>query len=199
MIGSKQTNCRRKRRQTWHNWVCWHSQSLQAIHSIISKLASPRGCKCGCPTGPMGLRNHLFGYSAHLLVHCSERVVFRPNASSQVPCTTRGKCQRKLSNDRAQTPHRSFHPLEGTCIRCIGCQRLKHMGIGEPLFITSTSAITCADNGQSVYRWSSQLENVTKLRNLDLSQHERQFARLLDATVCAMGDCHCASSINLCW
>ena len=59
----------------------------------------------------------------------------------------RGNCE--ITGDKF--PHEGFHLLESPCKWCTGGQRLEHLGLDGPFFMTSAITITCAQNEQRVW------------------------------------------------
>ena len=146
MIVTKQSNYRHMKRQTWHNWVSWQTHILQSCN----KLHQIKTCKCTCrchglrPPFPWVLPPR----SGLLLADGAEEVLIRIMLRHRFHTLgARGNCE--IVGDKF--PHQGFHFLEGPCKRCIGGQRLEHLGLDGPSLLTSAITITCTQNEQSVW------------------------------------------------
>ena len=149
MIGSKHTNCRHMRRQTWHDWVSWQSQILQScckLHQI--KTYKYKGLHVWMPWAAtiisLGTLPTFWRIAWRKL---SLGIMLRHNFHPLQEEGARGNC--RITG--AQTSYQGFHLLEDHCKRCVGDQRLEHFGLDGAFFKTSSSAITCAQNEQRVW------------------------------------------------
>ena len=140
MIVTKQTNYRHTRRQTWHDWVSWQALILQSCN----KLHQIKTCKCkGLHVWmPWATANISVGApppSGLLLADGAEEVLIRIMLHHRFHTLgARGNC--KITGDKF--PHQGFHLLEGPCKWCTGGQRLEHLGLDGPFFMTSVITIT---------------------------------------------------------